>query len=418
MKFILNIIISFIFIVFLFSQSTVNGIAVVVGDYIITHADVYQQLDAMKQQSAIPPGKEKEFENLLINSLIDRFVLLSFAEKDSLLFVEDDEVSDQLNIQIDSFVQRAGSIENVEEYFGKKIEKIKSDFWKEVYENILIEKYKYSIVGDVSVEKKEVELFYEKYKDSIPNMPANANVDIINIPFTPSNSTIEKKISWLETIKDSIENNYISLDKAVASHSNLPNNGNVGYTERGTLFEEYEIAAFSSEVGALVGPIKTSAGLHLIKILDKRGEKIKTQHLLIPVLPTDEDKRRIVEKINSYYEETKKDPLFIEIHLKENFHSFGFSGIHEKIYLSSFPEDLSQSIKKSKEGEVFGPMLLSDGTIVLGKLHEFFKESKPTLHNSYNFLTSLAKEEKQNNFLSEWLSINRQSVYVENFINK
>ena len=46
----------------------------------------------------------------------------------------------------------------------------------------------------------------------------------------------------------------------------IPSFGVVGLTERGTLFPEYEEAAFSSRVGDVVGPVKTSAVYHIIKM--------------------------------------------------------------------------------------------------------------------------------------------------------
>ncbi|MFH1836074.1 MAG: peptidylprolyl isomerase [Methanobacteriota archaeon] len=46
-------------------------------------------------------------------------------------------------------------------------------------------------------------------------------------------------------------------------------NGDLGWFSRGQMVREFEKAAFEGEKGAVVGPIKTQFGWHLIKILDK-----------------------------------------------------------------------------------------------------------------------------------------------------
>jgi peptidyl-prolyl cis-trans isomerase C len=45
------------------------------------------------------------------------------------------------------------------------------------------------------------------------------------------------------------------------------NGGNLGDFERGDMVKEFEDAAFSSDVGEIVGPIKTQFGYHIIKRL-------------------------------------------------------------------------------------------------------------------------------------------------------
>ena len=46
--------------------------------------------------------------------------------------------------------------------------------------------------------------------------------------------------------------------------------GDLGWFGRGRMVREFENAAFDGEKGAVVGPVKTQFGSHLIKILDKK----------------------------------------------------------------------------------------------------------------------------------------------------
>jgi len=46
--------------------------------------------------------------------------------------------------------------------------------------------------------------------------------------------------------------------------------GDLGWFGRGQMVREFEKAAFEGDVGAVLGPIKTDFGWHLIKVLGKK----------------------------------------------------------------------------------------------------------------------------------------------------
>lgn len=46
--------------------------------------------------------------------------------------------------------------------------------------------------------------------------------------------------------------------------------GDLGWFSRGQMVREFENPAFDGEKGAIVGPIKTQFGWHLIKVLEKK----------------------------------------------------------------------------------------------------------------------------------------------------
>ena len=56
--------------------------------------------------------------------------------------------------------------------------------------------------------------------------------------------------------------------------------GDLGFIQRGTLVPEYERVAFSLNKNEISAPIKTIFGYHLIQLLDKQGEKVRTRHIL------------------------------------------------------------------------------------------------------------------------------------------
>ena len=63
-----------------------------------------------------------------------------------------------------------------------------------------------------------------------------------------------------------------SFEEEALAHSTCPskaNGGNLGEFGKGQMVKEFEEAAFAAEIGAIVGPVQTQFGFHLIKVENK-----------------------------------------------------------------------------------------------------------------------------------------------------
>ena len=153
---------SFVFLFsFLFSQQElVDGVVATVGDKNILFSEVLSETRMLAEQKRISPqGSPLMFQRLFDVILKDKIylkVVLIEAEKDSLFTVTYDEINYSLNERIDVFTNQVGSKENLEKAFGMSLGDIKNNYWETVREELLIEKFKYSLLGGVSVSKQEV----------------------------------------------------------------------------------------------------------------------------------------------------------------------------------------------------------------------------------------------------------------------
>lgn len=86
-------------------------------------------------------------------------------------------------------------------------------------------------------------------------------------------------------ILSAIENGETAFETAAQEHSNCPSGskgGDLGAFGKGQMVKEFEDAAFTAEIGAIVGPVKTQFGYHLIKVEEKKEaeetsfEEVKT----------------------------------------------------------------------------------------------------------------------------------------------
>ena len=220
-----------LFFIFLFSflfcqQELIDGVVATVGDKTILFSEVLSETRMLAEQKKISPQTsplmfQKLFDRILKDKIYLKVVLIE-AEKDTLFSVTYDEINTNLNNRIDVFTNQVGSEENLEKAFGMSIGDIKNNYWETVREELLIEKFKFSLLGDLTVSKNEVLSFYEEYKDSIPAFNDKASFSLIQKKIEislKSENNIKKK---LETIKDSI--NIVTID--TIEHNLADKNGN------------------------------------------------------------------------------------------------------------------------------------------------------------------------------------------------
>ena len=173
----------FFFFLFLFNltvpQGRVDGLVAIVGDNIILHSDVLQQSQIVALNRQVDPSKMpllfEEIYFTTLDNIINQYTVLDIAEKDTNMVLSDDDVNRALNLQIDDFVSRAGSEEKFEEMVGMSMRQIKADYWKDIREMMVVERYQFSKIQTVDVSRREVDAFFVSHKDSIPSIPGQFN---------------------------------------------------------------------------------------------------------------------------------------------------------------------------------------------------------------------------------------------------
>ena len=69
--------------------------------------------------------------------------------------------------------------------------------------------------SSVSIGHKEVSLFYEEYKDSLPLSPLRANFTLCNVEFHPSEETFNRVFNFVLSLKDSVSSNLVSFENII-----------------------------------------------------------------------------------------------------------------------------------------------------------------------------------------------------------
>ena len=410
---------------FLFAQEElVDGILAVVGDKKILFSEVLGETRMAAERKGINPQSSPMLFQSLFDSVLKEKIYLSVvlisAEKDSLIEVSYDEIKNSLDERIDLFSQQLGSVKDLEEAFGLPLSEIKDNYWESVRNELMIEKFRFSLLSSAGVSRQEVLDFYSNYKDSIPGVSETASFSLIQKDIKPSKKTLAQIQNKLVSLKDSILSNKNSFDYYAKKYSEDPsvdfNKGVVVGERGGDLPLEYERAVFSIKKGDVVGPVQTKLGYHIIKLIDRVGEKTTSQHILLQTKKTRQDSLSAVSFLDSIKTKTLNDPgLFDSLSVSLKASKTNFSGYYENIDLSSFPIDIKKEVVDSDLFSFSSVFVFDDSFCLLYK-YSYKEPSLRTPENSWVFIENLALNKKRMDLFDAWIEKQLDEVYVK--INK
>ena len=409
----------FILFSFLFSLEAADEVVAVVGNYSISKSSVLQSAQMfLLQQGKQTFSSQEELDFLLkesLESLINQRVLFEKAKQDTEIVVLNDEVAEYIDNHVNNLILQQGSKENLEIALDQPISSFKKESWDDVYKLIITERFQQKILSNFDVSIKEIKDFYFNKKDSLPIIPKQYKFSIIDIPIEAGESTQKEVYSFLMALKDSI--NISSFEKIAMKYSEDPgsalNGGDLGYIQRGTLVKEYEKAAFNLKVGEISNPILSPFGYHLILLVDKKGEKIHTKHILKTIKAGKEDVVLAQNKLKNIYSFLEQNPnsfdslAFINSKKKNN-----LSSVNELKYINEIDEYIINELESLEENGVSFP-LEKEKNYQLIKLYIKKKEEVPTLLNSWSLLKNLAYQEKVIKELEKLLNVYKKEIYIK-----
>jgi peptidyl-prolyl cis-trans isomerase SurA len=414
-------------LVLVFAESPVqyiDGVAAVVEDHLILKSDLAQMVNMSAMQSRINPNTNPEkfikLQDNVLKSMIDQKILLRMAELDSII-IDEKEVDKSLEQQVQMLISQSGSEKKTEEALGQSINDFKREFWFDMRDRLVSEKYQQELIGTVFVARPDVVSFYDVYKDSLPSVPLKTKVRHILIPIKPSTDSIEKTKKTLLGYKSEILNGALFEDIALKNSidpGSKKTGGSLGWVSRGSLVKSFEKAAFSAKTGALVGPIETDFGFHLIETLEKKGEKIKVRHILL----TPEITKKDQEKAYNFATSLQKDSIKTLSDFIKNVSLYTNDLTTQKIGgdlgwidpLSYSVPEIGQALKYIDVG-VCSPPINSNLGYHLIWIEGVKPGGKANLKDHWVEIENLALNKKKMDYYNKWIDNAKKELFIKVF---
>tara|TARA_B100000686_G_scaffold58884_1_gene63324 strand:- start:8557 stop:9852 length:1296 start_codon:yes stop_codon:yes gene_type:complete len=415
---------SFLFV--LTGQNLVDGVAAIVGEHVILKSDVAQlvQMTAMEQRLD-PRTNTKELEQLqsrVIESLINQKLILEIAEVES-IEVEDREVDQAVEQYIAQSIAQAGSEERLEGMLGKRLSELRREWWPDMREQLIAERYQGQLFGDVVVTRDETVVFYNKFKDSLRTVPTAYNTSHIYLPIEPGEESLGLAFSLADSLRGEIVggSDFSRLAELYSEDPGSAKQGGVlGFVGRGTLVPAYERIAYSLQPGEISPVVKTEFGYHVIETVELLGDKINTRHILITPKSGPKDEDRTYSKALALKDSIKtiKDFSLFAKKYSGDASTKDSGGRLGWIDSDRFPVEAIRLVLPELDVSVCSTPITAEEGFHLLFVSEVRVGGKPSLETHWAEIEGLAVAEKKNDRFQDWLMNASSAIYVENLLTK
>ncbi len=411
----------FVLVGILNAQQVLDKIVAVVDNEIILKSEFEFRVNVEAQQRNINPA-DTTFRRQILNSMIDEKLLYAQAELDSIT-VTDEQVKQQLDYQINYFIQQYGSREQLEQVYGMPVEKLKRTLQDDTKKNLMAEMLKQKKFAQLEASRKEIEEFYDTYKDSLGVVAEKFKIS--HIFLNPKTGERVKKIAreFAVSLLDSLKKG-VDFAKLATKYSDDPGSaahgGDLGSVKRGVFYPEFEAVAFSLAPNQLSGVVESPVGFHIIQLLERRGESIHTRHILIKIKSDDESDLKAIEFLTEIRDSIVRGKNNFQYYArlysddKETAKFGGDLGIFES---SQLDKPLLDIIYKLKEGDISYPKRLDVDKNVFGyhivKLERRIPQHKADIDIDFPELKKMTEYYKKQKLYVKWISEIKNRIHWE-----
>ncbi len=429
MKEILGIFLLFVFIGggALAQDKVIDQIVAVVGGNIILKSDI-ENMNINQQAQGISSDGDMKceiLEQFLINKL-----LVAEAELDSTIETTPSQVNQQMDGQLQMYLQHFGTEAAVEKYFNKPIAMIKADMKDAIREQLLSQQMKSKIVADVTATPSEVRYHYRNLsQEEIPTIPTQYEYAQITIQPKISLEEENRVKAKLREIKKRIEDgsSFAAMAVIYSEGPSAKDGGVIGYSGRAQLDPSYAAAAFNLKGDQVSNVVKSAFGYHIIQLVDKQGGKVNTRHILMKPKVSVEEKEKAYNQLDSLANLIRKEEIGFEqaalmFSYDKNSRNNGGIALNQNTMSSKFSieeidADVSKIITTMNLNEISKPfetinMENQQNVYKIVKLINHTEAHKADLQNDYQTLADMFLAKKKDDTLKKWISERQSQTYI------
>lgn len=261
----------------------VDGIAGVVGEYIVLESDIDKTYLELKQQSFSTEGITR---CELFGKLLEDKLLAHHAVQDSIV-VADSEIQGRTDQQVEYMISQLGSEEKVTNFYRKNsLEEVRKELFEINKTARLASMMQEKIFEGIEITPEETrQFFYAIPEEDRPIFGAELEVAQIVIEPEITEAARTQVINKLKEFRRDIVENGVSFTSRAVMNSQDPGSASRGglYTisKKSSFAKEFKDTAFSLQEGEVSEPFETEFGFHILKVDRVMGQDREVRHILL-----------------------------------------------------------------------------------------------------------------------------------------
>jgi peptidyl-prolyl cis-trans isomerase SurA len=412
-------------------NNVIDEVVWVVGDEAILKSDVEsERLNAQYE------GRKFDGDPYCVipEQLAIQKLFLHQAELDS-IDVSEQEVLSRLEQQTNWLIDQIGSKEKMEEYYNKTSTQIREMLRENIRNGMVVQKMQQEIIGDIKIVPADVRRYFKNLpQDSIPFVPTQVEVQIVTLEPKIPQEEIERVKKALRDYTDQVNKGEIAFSTLARLYSEdegtRRRGGELGFMGRGELVPEFANVAFNLQDPSKISKIVESEfGFHIIQLIEKRGDRINTRHILLKPKVEEKDLEASLLRLDSIAKDIRNAKFSFDEAAtfisqdKDTRNNHGLmanpkSGTarFEMQELAQVSQEVAKTIEGLNVGEISEPftMINNKGKEICAivKLKARIDGHKATITEDYQRLKSIVQSKLGDEKLHKWIVDKQKSTYV------
>ncbi|MCI6857464.1 MAG: peptidylprolyl isomerase [Bacteroidales bacterium] len=406
-------------------------VAWVVGDEPIYKSQIEEQYSQAQYEGTNIEGNPYCVipERLAIEKLYLHQAVIDTVE------VEESQVLPEVNARINLFIENLGSKEKVEEYFRKSIPEMREQLTELMKNQYTIQRVQQELTKDIKATPADVRKYFDSLSsDSVPFIPMQVEVQVISIKPTIPQAEIDEVKSRLRDYArrvNSGETEFSTLAILYSQDGSAARGGEIGFKGRTELLQEYASVAFNlTDPKKASKIVETEAGYHIIQLIEKRGDKINTRHILLKPRVSDKELTDGIMRLDSLRSDildkkfTFEDAAPYVSQDKDTRNNQGLminpKTLTPKFEMSQLPQEIAKEVDKLQPGEISNAFMMIDPStnreiVAIVKLRNRIEGHKANLRDDYEVVKKMYEASAKDKILRDWLAkkINDTYTYIE-----
>lgn len=342
-------------------------------------------------------------------------------------------IQQQVDSRINYYIASLGTKEKVEEYFRRSIPQIREEMMEQWTNQSRIQQVQASLSKDLKTTPSDVRKYFNTlHEDSIPYVPMQVEVQILTLNPVIPRQEIEDVKARLRDYSNRVNSGESDFSTLAILYSedqgSSVRGGEIGFMGRGNLDPEYAAVAFNLNDTKKVSKIVESQyGYHIIQLIEKRGDRINTRHILLRPKVSDKDLTKAINRLDSIRNDivaqkfTFEEATSVISQDKDTRNNKGIM-VNDKtgtirFQMSELPQEISKAVSTLNPGEISKPFIMKDpktnkDIVVIAKLTKRIEAHKANLSDDYQQIKDMYEVAAKQKIVEKWVDEKIKDTYI------
>jgi len=415
--------------IFANTDNVVEEVAWVVGDQPIWKSEIEEAYQNMLYEKTPINGDPYCIipEQLAIEKLY-----LHQAEIDT-VEISDNMVMQQVEAQINYYINSLGTKEKVEQMFHKSIPDLRESLREIVANRGRIQQVQQKLTESITSTPADVRRYFDRLQeDSIPYVPQQVEVQILTVAPAIPREEIDAVKARLREYADQVTRGERDFSTLAILYSQDPvsagRGGELGFMGKGELVPEFAAVAFNLNDPKKVSKIvETEFGYHIIQLIEKRGDRVNVRHILLQPRVAEKDLIDAINRVDSLRNDildgkfTFEEAVPVLSSDKDTRNNRGImvndATGSPRFEMSQLPQEIAREVNNLQPGEISKAFIMKDpkhnqDIVAIVKLSNRIEGHRANLSEDYQLIKGMYENAKRAEVLDKWLKNKIKNTYI------